>query len=753
MFALQIIVAAIVAFLILRLSQHVRNVLARSQDPRKDVEASTSPPLRAARNWSVAITEKCQSGFREQVGDGQKQLKLWKRLYYQIHNLENNPGILQECRDLLVSLFSETLSTALEDPTAGILSLETFSREALNELIKGSVIDVTNSWEEYLARRKEGLPREVFSDRAEAIWWLTQSAPVKFVDGAWIGHVNKVSTPFEFRKITKNVWQIMSEELGDGDLSKNHVHVYRNLLRDVGVDLPAADAAEFIHPRHGLDEVRCWKAAVAQLLISLFPHDFLPEILGFNMAYEGLPLHLLKTVKELRELRLNPYYFELHISIDNADSGHSAMGMAAVADYVELVAERDGADAAATAWKRVQAGYILADGLPTTPESPSLKRGDVKQPVRDWNDQEAAVIQVFAAKAPVAHKIHCNSRLRIGRRTLVEWLDPQSFGDERWQRDFLHDLGGCSPWVVRGDSGKSRLIRELSWEGKMFGSFTQSEVEVVKSWIDSLPRDGERGHASPDIYYDFIGHRPNAFHQGPKSNIAMDYPCFESVLEAPAWLTEQIINKINIPGMPVKEYGGLDIRRLIPLWFASTSLLESLPSVPTRAADAFGSAIVSVLRAQAGFSDEGPGVAGMDEVRRTDDGQAVGLIELGLELCEQAGLGRPASLEEAMHLGSDDADRQTAESIIAMGMRWIANRELLVGMSWGFMELHELLADHDDAVRLLGSGSRQVLSQIARREKRGLEVCKRELETVCEAKEKFWKGVAFSRRAVADACC
>jgi hypothetical protein len=80
-----------------------------------------------------------------------------------------------------------------------------------------------------------------------------------------------------------------------------------------------------------------WKAAIAQLLISLFPNDFLPEIPGFNMAYECLPLHLMKTFKELDELKLNSYNFTLHISIDNSDSGRAAMAMLAAVDYTKYI--------------------------------------------------------------------------------------------------------------------------------------------------------------------------------------------------------------------------------------------------------------------------------------------------------------------------------------------------------------------------------------------------------------------------------
>ena len=52
--------------------------------------------------------------------------------------------------------------------------------------------------------------------------------------------------------------------------------------------------------------------------------------------------------------------------------------------------------------------------------------------------------------------------------------------------DIMDHQSNFRPWVRRGDSARSRLVQELSWGGKMFGSFTQNEVEAVKRWIEEL---------------------------------------------------------------------------------------------------------------------------------------------------------------------------------------------------------------------------------------------------------------------------
>lgn len=745
MFILPTTAAVLVAFLALLAYNEVRNRLAKGRPRRKDVEITNSPRIPITNDIKPPIEDESLKSIDEETNS--PELAGLKDLYYKLQNLEHHPEILPECRQLLLSLLSSTLADASTEPQSGILSVPEFSRDSLAVFLKRKDDDVTKRWEEYLGRRKAEGSREMFSDKNEAKWWLKQAAPVKFVDGAWLGHINKASTPFALRNITKNAWQVMSEELGDGDLAKNHVHVYRELMRNIEAGLPEADSEDFIHPRHGLNEARCWKAALAQLLVSLFPNDFLPEALGFNMAYESLPLHLLKTIKELRELRLNPYYFELHVSIDNADSGHAAMAMTAVVDYINLIEKTEGEKAAKVAWRRVQAGYVLAEGLPTTPENPSLK-APTKEPF-PRNDTEAAVVRIFAAKSAVAHGIHCNSRLRIGRRSLVDWLEPQAFKNPDWQQDFMHDLSHCKPWVIKGDSTNSRLVKELSWEGKMFGSFTQAEVEAVKAWIDELDKPQSESQPAPDstTYLKFTMQEESATPLA-QQDMLLDYPVLSS--EPPAC---SLVQAPNLPthGHTDKSLAAtsskIDMKKLLPLWFASTALLESLPSVPVRAADSFGSTLIRVLRAQAGFDIEGPGVAGMDEVRRTDEGHSIGIIDLGIQMCQAAGFKKPKNLREV--LSHSDTDLvQFAEWMMWMSMRWLTHRDMLVGMTWAFMEVHEVVANMDEECSMLEEKDRDVLRKIAARERAGLEVCRKEIESDAARNENFLRGNGMAQRAI-----
>jgi hypothetical protein len=178
------------------------------------------------------------------------------------------------------------------------------------------------------------------------------------------------------------------------------------------------------------------------------------------------------------------------------------------------------------------------------------------------------------------------------------------------------------------------------------------------------------------------------------------------------------------------------------------TLFESLSSVPVRAADTFGSALIRVLRAQTCFESEGIGFAGIDDVRRTEDGQPIGIFELGLIVYRRARLPEPKVMCEAVELGRQDV-RAFVEWMAHMSMRWLEERDLLVGVGWGFMEVHEKVATEDT---LLDEEAQKTLGSIAKRERDGFEVCRRKMESDARRDKEFRRGIAISRTAVGVYC-
>ena len=128
-----------------------------------------------------------------------------KAMYYKLHNLEEFPEVLRHARDQLTAFFAEMLDTVFKErPDESILRPRTYSREGLTIFMRDCDDKVNQQWEGYVPRKNKGGPLELFKDKDEARRWLTQIALVKYVDGAWLGCINKITLPFALRPVVKN---------------------------------------------------------------------------------------------------------------------------------------------------------------------------------------------------------------------------------------------------------------------------------------------------------------------------------------------------------------------------------------------------------------------------------------------------------------------------------------------------------------------------------------------------------------------
>ncbi|KAK4219482.1 hypothetical protein QBC37DRAFT_272989 [Rhypophila decipiens] len=693
---------------------------------------------------------------------------LYKSLYHKLHNLEDHLDIIPQALNTLLDLFP----LAIKFSQAGVggsrensgifhLSKEYDSHE-LRTVLKCSQDEVFAKWEEYIAQREGGGNRVMFTDRPSAIRWLKQMAPLKFVDGAWLGHISRAATaPFHFSDVTKTLWQILSEEYGDGDLKKHHVHVYRQLLQTHAVpELPRADSPDFIDQSGGLDTtLPVWRAAVGQLLISLFAHHFLPEVVGFNLHFEGITLQTLIAAKELGELDMDPAYFHLHVSIDNADSGHSAMAVQAVERYLAEVESKYGAAAMQRDWRRIQIGFSLSQYLC---ETLSLDDGSTMYSKGQYNNGgpskntamteiESRFVELVQRKCISAEKLHCSSRAKLGDRMLSDWLDPEVLSYREKQSEFVRCLANARWWVQKGDSANSRLIKELSWGGRMFGSFTNSEVGIVKSWIESLITQAGSLYWSfsgrskpvvegyPPLYQSLVsGHPESSF----KSVLAI---CGDDNDDGDGEDHDDIValsKSIRRRPQPL-DTDNIDMTKLLPLWFAQMSLLQSLISIPARSATQAGCAVLRFLRAQEGFEIEGSAVAGTDETMRRN---VIGILELGLEMTEAVGLTMPGSLADAINEWPSEA----AVTMLHLAMLPKRSAGLLIGITWAFVDMHDSLCSGDgkSCFRYLSQTSHGALREICRRERDSLAQYVENMEPDSTHPREIWKGYTWGRRQI-----
>lgn len=314
----------------------------------------------------------------------------------------------------------------------------------LHAWMHAQATQAAHAYAQYLQQRRAGGPRRYFSNRAHALYFLRNVAPTKLVDGAWLyGLLPRAANP-----LLEPLVRTYLEELGDGQPDKNHVTLYRHLLAQHGLanDLPQDDT---LYGQGLIQLALAWNAA-----------DFLPEVVGFNLGYEQLPLHLLITAYELNELGIDPYYFTLHVTVDNASTGHARQAC----DAVLQMLPRQGNPAAF--WRRVRAGSRLGN----------TGRGTVA--VMEGFDIAAEATRVFRDKAPAGAGLH-SDYARIGGRTVNEWLAEPARMD-----DFLRALADHG-WIAHGQPApQSRLWNLLQGERpEMFGVFSPYELQVIHDWI------------------------------------------------------------------------------------------------------------------------------------------------------------------------------------------------------------------------------------------------------------------------------
>ena len=303
----------------------------------------------------------------------------------------------------------------------------------------------------YLEQRQAGAPRRFFSCRAHALYFLRSVAPTKLVDGAWLYGLLAHWRNGRFDDLVRTY----VEELGEGVADKNHVVLYRKLLARYGLD-PLDGVADDLHVQ-----------GLVQLALAWNAEEFLPEVIGFNLGYEQLPLHLLISAYELNELGLDPYYFTLHVTVDNGDTGHAQRACHAVLETLPRIGD------ASTFWQRVRDGSRLAEaGLGTTD-------------VIEGFDIEAEVVRILAKKSSAGHGAH-SDYCKVAGRKVNDWLSqPQQIPA------FLQALQQAG-WIRLGEPvEQSRFWSLLQGErAEMFGVFSSYELQVIHDWI--------RGAASED---------------------------------------------------------------------------------------------------------------------------------------------------------------------------------------------------------------------------------------------------------------
>ncbi len=357
----------------------------------------------------------------------------YQRLYQQLYG--EAQGAQEAARDFLQAQLAQVENASNELPD---------EPEQLQAWVEQRCAEVAQAYAEYLEQRQQGRPRRYFQNKAHALYVLQRVAPTKQVDGAWLYGLLRYWQDPRFDGLLTTYL----EELGDGEAAQNHVVIYRKLLNQHDADSDA-----------GLEDAHYLQGAL-QMALGLCGEAFLPEVIGYNLGYEQLPLHLLITSYELSELGIDPYYFTLHVTIDNASSGHACKAAQSVLNLLPLGEGR------AAFYRRVAQGYRLNELGPGTTAI-----------IQDFNlqDELVALLERKRAYGQHMHSDYC----RFDGKTVNQWLaQPGQIGA------FLQALEDKG-WIRRNqDPGESRFWQLIDGAGAaMFGVFSGYEKQVLHDWI------------------------------------------------------------------------------------------------------------------------------------------------------------------------------------------------------------------------------------------------------------------------------
>ncbi|MEM5330739.1 iron-containing redox enzyme family protein [Paraburkholderia sp. JHI2823] len=192
-----------------------------------------------------------------------------------------------------------------------------------------------------------------------------QLAPLTLIDGSWLQGFS------DWRLAASQVgfalFQTYWDELGNGCYQLNHPRIFRDGLREMGIELPPTGTRAFACDPRLLDE--SFRLPVYWLCLGKLPRRFMPEIVGMNLAMElsGVGGSYRSARRFLQHYGFSTDFVDIHNSIDNVSTGHSAWAVDAIDVYMRQAASVE-TGAARASWERIRVGYESLAPLPSRGE-------------------------------------------------------------------------------------------------------------------------------------------------------------------------------------------------------------------------------------------------------------------------------------------------------------------------------------------------------------------------------------------------
>lgn len=198
-------------------------------------------------------------------------------------------------------------------------------------------------------------PLEEIPSRDEVLFIQSTYHLGYLIDGAWLHRL--ANTGHRGRDSDAMLFSIYADEMGGGDLAKNHITLTHRALASMGIRLPHIRDAAFMDQDDIADDL--YDFALQQLCMCMFPDRFYNEILGYNLGIEmfGAGEVRLHEMQKLRHHGFDVCYEQAHLTIDNFSAGHTRQAVDIIVAYLDGIHRAAGGAAVAAEWRRIWRGY------------------------------------------------------------------------------------------------------------------------------------------------------------------------------------------------------------------------------------------------------------------------------------------------------------------------------------------------------------------------------------------------------------
>jgi len=440
----------------------------------KVLKSGYMPP---GRSWSTTNVEK----FKRWI-DGKKieGIPPEREAFYRLLNIENFPEFLPIAKQMAHGYINEAKKIAEDPPPkfgkfGKFLKYFEFTQDAFDKRLEEMYTFIEEEGKKYVPANDH-----IYNSREDVIERIRQWAPFNQTDGAWLRNAVKTGPTDEITSLLSEIYQ---DELGNGKVELNHSTLYTTMLASCGIHLPKVFQKSYALDSKFLDSA--FSAPTFALSISQFSDLFFPEILGITLLIEWTVLESVPIIKLFKYYGVDPHFYDMHVAIDNASTGHGAKAKRAIELYLDYVRQIGGEDEAQKDWKRIWTGFVAFWSVGTLASDFKRKIMLKRIGVPTLYDR---MVEMIAFKAPYAGRNH-NDR-KFANKPINEWF--------YHPKKFLNALIESS-YIVKGDPEKSPILTHItSWSGPMYKIFTEDELNLWHDWIRSL------GHELSVSYFDIF---------------------------------------------------------------------------------------------------------------------------------------------------------------------------------------------------------------------------------------------------------